>query len=209
MMSPEIDPVLTLTRNMPQPSESESTLGNGDAEHVMSPGAQHLSGGEPVSVQVPESPPEQLLLNVAMTFIRGIPVRLRAIDFGIVAEGGSVQEAFSELVADIRERLESSDDARAELLRYSPDAWFRFVSPDQVPVDQDAVEQEMGAEETQENILYDSEVPDLNALAEEQGIAPIGDVDEMVFEDWPEDESAEDVAAAVRRWRDEGHHRHD
>jgi hypothetical protein len=57
-----------------------------------------------------------------------------------------------------------------------------------------------------ENALYDSEVPDLDALAEAQGVEPIEDVDEMVFEDWPEDESAEEFAAAVRRWRDDGSH---
>jgi hypothetical protein len=53
------------------------------------------------------------------------------------------------------------------------------------------------------NALYGSEVPDLDALAEAQGVAPIGDIDELVADFWPEDESIDDFIAAVRRWRDE------
>ncbi len=60
-----------------------------------------------------------------------------------------------------------------------------------------------------DNALYDSEVPDLDALADAQGVEPIRDIDELVADFWPEDESVEDFMAAVRRWRDEGSRRHD
>ena len=63
--------------------------------------------------------------------------------------------------------------------------------------------------EVEENALNDFEIPDLDALAEEQGVAPIGDIDELVADFWPEDESVEDFTAAVRRWRDEGSCQHD
>jgi hypothetical protein len=63
--------------------------------------------------------------------------------------------------------------------------------------------------EREENALYDFEAPDLDALAEEQGVAPIEDIDELVADFWPEDESLEDFMAAVRRWRHEGNRQHD
>lgn len=47
-------------------------------------------------------------------------------------------------------------------------------------------------------------IPDLDALAKAQGVAPIGDIDELLADFWPEDESVEDFMTAVRRWRDEG-----
>jgi hypothetical protein len=53
--------------------------------------------------------------------------------------------------------------------------------------------------------LYSFEaVPDLDALAIAQGVRPIEDIDELVADFWPEDESVEDFIAAVRRWRYEG-----
>ena len=63
--------------------------------------------------------------------------------------------------------------------------------------------------EDEENALYDFKVPELDVLAEVQGIEPIGDIDELVADFWPEEESVEDIMAAVRRWRDEGSGRHD
>jgi hypothetical protein len=60
------------------------------------------------------------------------------------------------------------------------------------------------------NAIHDDfDVPDLDALAEAQGVEPIRDIDELVADFWPEDERPEDLTAAVRRWRDEGHHRND
>lgn len=76
-------------------------------------------------------PPEHLLLNVVMTFEDDMP-RLTVVEAGIVAGGGRVQEAFRHLIEETREQLVSSEDARAELLRYPPPTWFRFVAPDQM-----------------------------------------------------------------------------
>ncbi len=47
--------------------------------------------------------------------------------------------------------------------------------------------------------------PDLDALADAQGVSPIHDIDELVADFWPEDESIEDFIATVREWRSEGH----
>ncbi len=52
--------------------------------------------------------------------------------------------------------------------------------------------------------LYSFEaLPSLDALAEAQGVQPIEDIDDLVADFWPEDESVEDVIATIRRWRDE------
>ena len=129
-MSPEMSPVLTPTGTIPPPSEPETTQHNGDAERVFSPHDWHLDEGRALNIRVPQSPLEHLRLSVAMTFGDGT-VSLRAIDVGVVAEGNTAQDAFGRLIAVTRERLATSEDARAELLRYPPTTWFRFVPPNQ------------------------------------------------------------------------------
>jgi hypothetical protein len=57
------------------------------------------------------------------------------------------------------------------------------------------------------NVIRDYDAPDLDALAEAQDVEPIGDIDELIADFWPEDERVEDFMATVRRWRDEGGHR--
>jgi hypothetical protein len=76
-----------------------------------------------------EYPPEHLLLNVVMTFSGNMP-RLTAGEIGVVAEGSGIENAFRYLIEAAREQLASSEGARAELLRYPPTTWFRFVDPD-------------------------------------------------------------------------------
>lgn len=46
-------------------------------------------------------------------------------------------------------------------------------------------------------------LPDLEDLAEARGVQPINDIDELVADFWPEDESIDDFIATVQRWRDE------
>ncbi len=41
----------------------------------------------------------------------------------------------------------------------------------------------------------------LAALAAAQGVSPVENPENLVFEDWPEDETADDFLAAVRAWR--------
>lgn len=48
-------------------------------------------------------------------------------------------------------------------------------------------------------------VSDLAALASEQGVEPIGDLDRLVADFWPIDESADEFLAAVDGWRSEDH----
>ncbi len=45
---------------------------------------------------------------------------------------------------------------------------------------------------------------DLLALATEQGVRPVTDFDDLLGDFWPEDETADEFVAAVRRWRSEG-----
>jgi hypothetical protein len=44
----------------------------------------------------------------------------------------------------------------------------------------------------------------LQALLDAQGVRPIEDPEQLVFPDWPEDETVDDFLAAVREWRREG-----
>lgn len=44
---------------------------------------------------------------------------------------------------------------------------------------------------------------ELEALAEEQGVAPVADAGDLVGDFWPEDESVDEFVAAVREWRDD------
>ena len=46
-------------------------------------------------------------------------------------------------------------------------------------------------------------LPDLDALAEAQGVRPIEDIDDLVADFWPEDESVEDFIAAAMEGRHE------
>lgn len=45
---------------------------------------------------------------------------------------------------------------------------------------------------------------DWRALAAEQGVRPLGNLNELAGDFWPEDESVDDFIAAVREWRREG-----
>jgi hypothetical protein len=46
-------------------------------------------------------------------------------------------------------------------------------------------------------------LPDLDALAEAQGVSPTTDVEDLATDDWPEDESVEDFIAAIVEGRHE------
>lgn len=46
-------------------------------------------------------------------------------------------------------------------------------------------------------------LPDLDALAEAQGVSPTTDVEDLATDDWPEDESVEDFIAAIMEGRHE------
>ncbi len=48
---------------------------------------------------------------------------------------------------------------------------------------------------------------DLEALAAEQGVQPLGNPNDLVADFWPEDETADDFVQAVRQWRKEGQRR--
>ena len=45
---------------------------------------------------------------------------------------------------------------------------------------------------------------DLTTLAAQQGVPPVTNFDDLLGDFWPEDETADDFIAAVRRWRHEG-----
>lgn len=48
--------------------------------------------------------------------------------------------------------------------------------------------------------------PSVEELAARQGVSPVADVDDLLGDFWPEEESADEFIAAVRRWRREGGH---
>jgi hypothetical protein len=45
---------------------------------------------------------------------------------------------------------------------------------------------------------------DLEALAAQQGVRPVTNLDDLFGDFWPEDESVDEFIAAVRQWRREG-----
>jgi hypothetical protein len=51
------------------------------------------------------------------------------------------------------------------------------------------------------NAIHNYDAPDLDALAEAQGVKPIGNIDELVADFWPEDESVENFIAAATEGR--------
>jgi hypothetical protein len=129
-MDLQMTPESTPTRYVPEPSEPKSTFG--DTEHHFPSHDELLGGGMKLDIPMPENPPEHLLLNVVMTFTDA-PVRLDAVEVGVVVESDSVPRAFRQLIEETRGQLASSEDARAELLRYPPTTWFRFVPPGERP----------------------------------------------------------------------------
>lgn len=48
------------------------------------------------------------------------------------------------------------------------------------------------------------DTPEFEKLAEQQGVAPIRKIEDLVGDFWPEDEDLDEFLAEVRRWRDEG-----
>ena len=51
------------------------------------------------------------------------------------------------------------------------------------------------------NALHDFDVPDLDTLAEAQNVEPIGDINDLATDFWPEDETVEDFIAAATEGR--------
>lgn len=43
--------------------------------------------------------------------------------------------------------------------------------------------------------------PSLEELARQQGVSPVGNLEELRVEFWPESDSIDEFIAAVRRWR--------
>ena len=192
-------PESTPTRDATRPSEPEGTQ-EGDVNRLFRPRTESLGGGPAFEIPVSQGPPEEALLNIVMMFGDG-KVRMEAVDIGITVEGRDAPTVYGRLIDMVSVHLEASGDERAEALRHTPDEWFRFVSPDQAA--------KIAAKEPEENALYESEVPELASLAEAQGVSPIGDIDELVADFWPDDEDIEDFMAAVRKWRAEGNRRPD
>ena len=93
------------------------------------------SGAEPersLDLPVSQSPPEDALLRVVMTFGDGM-VRMEAVDIGVSVEGSKAPSVYGHLIDAVRTRLEASGE-RAQLLGYTSDDWFRFVPPNQTNV---------------------------------------------------------------------------
>lgn len=209
-MSLQMKPESTPTRMIREPSEPQSTHHDREADRVW-PRPDHVAGsGWTLDIPVSRSPVEEALLNVVMTFGGNI-VRMDAVDIDVSTEGRTAPEAYGRLVEAVSAYLEASGDERTELLRYTPDTWFRFVPPEQARYqhrERLQTEPQENPGDTERNTLQEFyAVPDLDALAEAQGIAPIEDIDELVADFWPEDETVEEFAATVRRWRDEGDRR--
>ena len=52
--------------------------------------------------------------------------------------------------------------------------------------------------------VFFAQKTDLEALLQQQGVKPITDVATLYGDFWPEDETADEFIATIRRWRNEG-----
>jgi hypothetical protein len=109
-------------------STPQSTRPGEEVNRIWPPPERLAGSGWTLDDPVSQSPPEEALLNVVMTFGDGA-VRMEAIDIGVSVEGDKAPSVYGRLVDAVRMRLEASGE-RSELLRYAPDDWFRFVPPD-------------------------------------------------------------------------------
>lgn len=129
-MSLQIKPESTPTRITHDPSTPQSTHPGEEAKRVW-PHPERIAGlGWTMEVSVSPSPPEDAILDVVITFGNDV-VRIEAVDIGVSTEGTEAPNVYARLIDAVREHLEASKDERAELLNYTPDTWFRFVSPGQ------------------------------------------------------------------------------
>ena len=62
---------------------------------------------------------------------------------------------------------------------------------------------EAGAPQRAETAVESEVVPTIQQMAARQGVKPVGDLDALRGDFWPDDESVDEFVAAVRRWRDE------
>ncbi len=65
------------------------------------------------------------------------------------------------------------------------------------------VERDTSDEEDKTTPFWSTETS-LQALAVQQGVSPVTDLDRLRGEFWPDGENADDFLAALREWRQEG-----
>lgn len=70
------------------------------------------------------------------------------------------------------------------------------------PATLDALRERWAAPDQPGRPFFETET--LEQLAERQGVAPVADFDSLRGDFWPEDESVDDLIAAIRVWRHEG-----
>lgn len=122
-------PKLTSTRIDRESSVPGSTEAHEQAHRIWSP-SERVEGPEWTTLDPSESPPEDALLKVVMTFGGGI-FRMEAVDIQVSVEGRNAPKVYGDLVEAVGAYLKTSGDERAKLLLvYPPDSWFKFVPPD-------------------------------------------------------------------------------
>jgi hypothetical protein len=123
-------PELTPTRIVRDDSTPQSTRPREEANRVWSNSESAAEPSWALDLPVAQSPPEDALIKVVMTFRDGL-FRMEAVDVGVSVEGGQAPSVYGLLIDAVRARLEATGDERAELLRDMPDTLFRFVPPNQ------------------------------------------------------------------------------
>ena len=121
-------PELTPTRIVRDSSTPQSTRPGQEVNRIGPRRENVMASDWTLDVPVSRSPAEKALLDVVMTF-GGDSVQMEAVDIGVSAEGRTAPEVYGRLVEAVGSYLRASGDERAELLRYEPDAWFKFVPP--------------------------------------------------------------------------------
>jgi hypothetical protein len=87
-------------------------------------------------------------------------------------------------------------------------AYLRALLEDGMPPGQqpagDRLTQRMGSQTVPGRDFFAAPAVNLATLMVRQGVKPIANFDDLLGDFWPEDESADEFVAAVRRWRHEG-----
>jgi len=129
-MNIQMKPESTPTRFVRESSTPQSTRPGEEVNRIWPPPERVAGSGWTLDDPVSQSPPEEALLNVVMTF-GGDAVRMEAVDIAVSVEGREAPNVYGDLIDAVSAHLEASGGERAELLDYAPDTWFRFVPPDQ------------------------------------------------------------------------------
>jgi hypothetical protein len=109
---------------------------------------------------------------------------------------------------DVKEELHRAVDELTDERAPAALAYLRALLGDGPPSEPsragDRLARRMGPLLVSGRAFFAAPAAELSALLAQQGAKPVTDFDDLLGDFWPEDETADEFIAAVRRWRHEG-----